>query len=85
MFPAASQLVPLAVKSCRQIIPPVVATLIAAGLISAYNRAFSSHVQQPRMSALHETAAAADGTTAPITTVGMTRPPALPAPAVTEM
>jgi len=83
MFPAASQLVPLAVKSCRQIVPPVVATLIAAGLISAYNRTFSTHVQQPRMSALHEVAAA-DGTTAPITTVGMTKPPAPPAPAVTE-
>src|SRR4029077_20149424 len=83
MFPAVSQLVPLAVKSCRQIIPPVIATLIAAGLISAYNRAFSTHVQQPRMSALHEVAAA-DGTTAPITTVGMTKPPALPAPPVTE-
>ena len=40
MFAAASRLVPLAVKSCRQIVPPVIATLIAAGLISAYNRAF---------------------------------------------
>ena len=57
MFPAVSQLVPLAVKSCRQIIPPVIATLIAAGLISAYNRAFSGHLQQPRMSALHQDAA----------------------------
>ena len=83
MFPAVSQLVPLAVKSCRQIVPPVVATLIAAGLISAYNRAFSTHLQQPRMSALHEVAAA-DGTTAPITTVGMTKPPAPPAPPLTE-
>lgn len=83
MFAAASQLVPLATKCCRQIVPPVVATLIAAGLISAYNRAFSGHLQQPRMSALHEAAATAD-TAAPITTVGMTRPPAPPAPAVTE-
>src|ERR1041385_2343831 len=83
MFPAASQLVPFAVKSCRQIVPPVVSTLIAAGLISAYNRAFSTHLQQPRMSALHEVNAAAD-TAAPITTVGMTRPPPPPAPAVTE-
>src|SRR5437763_32183 len=83
MFPATSQLVPFAVKSCRQIVPPVVATLIAAGLISAYNRTFSAHLQQPRMSTLHE-ANAADGTSAPITTVGMTKPPAPPAPAVTE-
>jgi hypothetical protein len=83
MFPAASQLVPFAVKSCRQIVPPVLATLIAAGLISAYNRAFSTHLQQPRMSALHQ-AVAAEGATAPITTVGMTKPPAPPAPAVTE-
>src|SRR3954454_12612395 len=83
MFSAASQLVPLAVKSCCQIVPPVLATLIAAGLISAYNRAFSTHLQQPRMSALHE-AVAAEGTTAPITTVGMTKPPGPPAPAVTE-
>jgi hypothetical protein len=54
MFAAASRLVPLAVKSCRQIIPPVIATLIAAGLISAYNRAFSGHLMQPRMAALHQ-------------------------------
>jgi len=56
MFAAASRLVPLAVKSCRQIVPPVIATLIAAGLISAYNRAFSGHLQQPRMAALHQDA-----------------------------
>jgi hypothetical protein len=54
MFAAASRLVPLAVKSCRQIVPPVIATLIAAGLISAYNRAFTGHLQQPRMAALHQ-------------------------------
>ena len=83
MFAAASRLVPLAVKFCRQIVPPVVATLIAAGLISAYNRTFSAQLQQPRMSALHQ-ANAADGATAPITTVGMTKPPTPPAPAVTE-
>src|SRR5215212_7988892 len=35
------------------------------------------------MSALHG-AVAAEGTTPPITTVGMTKPPAPPAPAVTE-
>ena len=54
MFAAASQLVPLVVKSCRQIVPPVIATLIAAGLISAYNRAFTGHLQQPRLAALHQ-------------------------------
>src|ERR1044072_4971635 len=54
MFAAASQLVPLAVQSCRQIVPPVIATLIAAALISAYNRAFTGHLQQPRMAALHQ-------------------------------
>ena len=83
MIAAASQFVPLAARLCRQIVPPVLATLIAAGLISAYNRAFSGQLQQPRMSALHA-ANAADGTSAPITTVGMTKPPAPPAPAVTE-
>src|SRR5947208_3337451 len=81
MIAAASHLVPLAARFCRQIVPPVLATLIAAGLISAYNRAFSGQLQQPRMSALHA-ANAADGTSAPITTVGMTKPPPPPAPAV---
>ena len=83
MFAAASQLVPLATKFCRQIVPPVVATLIAAGLISAYNRVVSSHLQQPRMSALYE-ASAAESTTAPISTIGMTKPPAPPVPPATE-
>ena len=77
---AASQVLPLAVKFCRQIVPPVVATLIAAGLISAYNHAFSGHLQQPRMSALHAAENAAPQA-ASVTTVGMTKPP--PAP-VTE-
>ena len=53
MLAAASQLLPAAARFTRQIIPPVIATLIAAGLISAYNRAFSGHLQQPRMAALH--------------------------------
>jgi len=83
MFAAASGLVPLAARACRQIVPPVVATLIAGGLISAYNRAFSGHLQQPRMSALHQVNAAAD-TAAPITTVVMNKPPAPPAPVVIE-
>jgi hypothetical protein len=54
MFAAVSRLVPLVAKSCRQIVPPVIATLIAAGLISAYNRAFTGHLQQPRLAALHQ-------------------------------
>jgi hypothetical protein len=58
MLAAASRLLPAAAKFIRQIIPPVVATLIAAGLISAYNRAFSGHLQQPRMAALHDEAKA---------------------------
>lgn len=81
MFAAASRLVPLTVKFCRQVVPPVIATLIAAGLIQAYNRTFSGHMTQPRLSALH----AEEGPpAAPITTVGMTKPPAPPTPPVTE-
>src|SRR5436305_4312025 len=56
MIDAVTRLLPAAAKFARQIVPPVVATLIAAGLISAYNRAFSGHLQQPRMSALHKDA-----------------------------
>src|SRR5436853_7643217 len=56
MIAAVSRLVPAAAKFARQIVPPVIATLIAAGLISGYNRAFSGHLQQPRMAALHKEA-----------------------------
>jgi hypothetical protein len=58
---AAAKLLPLATRFMHQIAPSVVATLIAAGLISGYNHTFSAHVQQPRMAALHagEDAAAA--------------------------
>lgn len=79
MFAAVSQLMPAAARFFRQIVPPVIATLIAAVLISAYNQTFSGHLSQPRMSALHAEENAAP--TAPITTVGMTKP--APAP-VTE-
>src|SRR4029079_10766451 len=85
MIDAASRLLPATAKFLRQIVPPVIATLIAAGLISAYNRAFSGHLQQPRMAALHDIAAASDavivGTsrpltaTAPITTYEDIAPP----------
>lgn len=59
MHDAITRLVPAAAKFTRQIIPPVIATLIAAGLISAYNRAFTGHLQQPRMAALHQDSAEA--------------------------
>ena len=52
MFAAASRFIPLTAKFCRQVVPPVIATLIAAGLISAYNRTFSSPLTQPRLGAL---------------------------------
>src|SRR5262245_30614433 len=56
MHDAISRLLPATAKFTRQIVPPVIATLIAAGLISAYNRAFTAHMQQPRMAALHQDA-----------------------------
>ena len=37
----------------RQIVPPVVATLLAAVLIAGYNRAFTGHLVQPRMGMMH--------------------------------
>ena len=36
-------------KFLRQIVPPVIATLIAALLIAGFNRAFSVHLSQPRL------------------------------------
>ena len=83
MFTGTSQFLPAAARFCRQIVPPVIATLIAAGLISTYNRSFSGHLSQPRMGGLNDVTAA-DGTTAPITTVAMTKAPAAPTAPVTE-
>lgn len=40
-------------KFFRQIVPPVIATLIAAVLIAGFNSAFQTHLVQPRMAALH--------------------------------
>jgi hypothetical protein len=40
-------------KFLRQIIPPVIATLIAALLIAGFNRAFSTHLTQPRLGGLN--------------------------------
>jgi hypothetical protein len=48
-----ARLLPLARNFARQIVPPVLATLIAALLIAGFNRAFSSHLVQPRMAAMH--------------------------------
>jgi hypothetical protein len=42
----------------RQIFPPVVATLIAALLIAGFNRAFSTHLTQPRLGGLKSEASA---------------------------
>ena len=43
----------LTAKYLRQIVPRVIATLIAAVLIAGFNRTFSTHLTQPRMAALH--------------------------------
>jgi hypothetical protein len=77
MLDAVAKLLPPVNKFLDQIWPSVVATLIAAGLISGYNHAFSGHLQQPRMAALHEAAGSADAAPAPSpsSTVAMTRPP----------
>jgi hypothetical protein len=48
-MPVAARFLPAAAKFARQIVPPVVATLIAAFLIAAYNTTFSGHLAQPRM------------------------------------
>ncbi len=53
MFAVFAKLLPAARNFSRQIIPPVVATLIAALLIAGFNRAFSGHLVQPRMAAMH--------------------------------
>ena len=53
MFGAAAQFLPAIRNFARQIVPPVVATLLAAVLIAGYNRAFTGHLVQPRMGMLH--------------------------------
>ncbi len=45
-------------KFLRQIIPPVIATLIAAVLIAGFNRAFSTHLTQPRLGGLNASTSA---------------------------
>jgi hypothetical protein len=53
MLAAASRFLPAIRNFTRQIVPPVVATLLAAVLIAGYNRAFTGHLVQPRMGMLH--------------------------------
>jgi hypothetical protein len=81
MIDAVAKLLPSVNKFLDQIWPSVVATLIAAGLISGYNHAFSGHLQQPRMAMLKsETdATPVSAETGPqVSTVAMTKP-AVPA------
>ena len=82
MLDAFSRLLPPLNRFLDQIWPSVVATLIAAGLISGYNHAFSGHMQQPRMAALHEAAGLAAPT--PATAAAKVKPaPETAADAVT--
>jgi hypothetical protein len=53
MQAAAAKYLPHLRTYLKQIIPPVLATLIAALLIAGFNRAFSVHLVQPRMAAMH--------------------------------
>jgi hypothetical protein len=76
MLDAVARLLPPINKFLDQIWPSVVATLIAAGLISGYNHAFSGHLQQPRMAALHE-AAGVEPAAPAVTVVAKPAPSAL--------
>jgi hypothetical protein len=79
MFDSVVKLLPSATTFMQQIAPSVVATLIAAGLISGYNHTFSGHLTQPRMAALHADEAAPAGPAPQATTVvPMTKPAAGP-------
>jgi len=53
MLAASAKFRPAFAWFARQIAPSVLATLIAALVIAGYNRAFTGHLQQPRMAALH--------------------------------
>jgi hypothetical protein len=83
MLSAVSRLGPLAARFTRQIVPPVIATLIAAGLIAAYNRAFSGNLQSPRMAAMHGGVGAAEDD-APATIVSIDKPAVAPKPTAYE-
>jgi hypothetical protein len=78
MLDVLARLLPPLNKFLDQIWPSVVATLIAAGLISGYNHAFSTHLQQPRMAMLKsETDAVAVAETSQVSVVA--KPTAIPA------
>ncbi len=68
MLAATARFLPVIRTAARQIVPPVIATLIAAVLIAGYNRAFTGHLVQPRMAAMHSGEAVADEAPRPATT-----------------
>ena len=65
MLGAAARFLPAIRNFTRQIVPPVVATLLAAVLIAGYNRAFTGHLVQPRMGMLHGDVLGTDETPRP--------------------
>ncbi len=83
MRDALSKLKPTFGNFLHQIAPSVIATLIAAGLISGYNRAFSGHLQQPRMAALHAAAEAEPVEAVAVTATPVSTPAAIPSVATT--
>jgi|GEM_PF-6884897 len=77
---SVARFLPAASRYLRQIVPPVIATLVAAVLIQGYNRAFSGQLTQPRMAAMQAEASvpATPEPEANASAVGMTKPPAAP-------
>jgi hypothetical protein len=65
MLGSAARFLPAIRNFTRQIVPPVVATLLAAVLIAGYNRAFTGHLVQPRMGMLHGDVLGTDETPRP--------------------
>ena len=65
MLGATARFLPAIRNFTRQIIPPVVATLLAAVLIAGYNRAFTGHLVQPRMGMMHGDVIGTDEATRP--------------------
>ena len=68
MLAALNDYLPATRNFLRQIVPPVLATLIAALLIAGFNRAFTTHLVQPRMAALHSESADVDKAPRPVST-----------------
>lgn len=76
-IPESPLMLELTLRFIRQIVPPVIATLVAAVLISAFNKTFSSHLQQPRLAALNSGSAdAAPPAPPPATSVVAANKPA---------